>query len=75
MIREKYNIITLEDNVAIGGFGSLMLKSLNNGAYKGKFRSMAFKDRFISHGDVDILMHQEKMDVDEIVYLAKKLAK
>lgn len=75
LIREKYNIITLEDNVAIGGFGSLMLKSLNNGAYKGKFRSMAFKDRFISHGDVDTLMHQEKMDVDEIVYLAKKLAK
>lgn len=75
LIREKYNIITLEDNVAIGGFGSLMLKSLNNGAYKGKFRSMAFRDRFISHGNVDTLMHQEKMDVDEIVYLSKKLAK
>lgn len=75
LIREKYNVITLEDNVAIGGFGSLMLKSLNNGAYKGKFRSMAFRDRFISHGNVDTLMHQEKMDVDEIVYLSKKLAK
>ncbi len=75
LIREKYNVITLEDNVAIGGFGSLVLKSLNNGAYKGKFRSMAFRDRFISHGDIDTLMHQEKMDIDEIVYLSKKLAK
>ncbi len=75
LIREKYNIITIEDNVAIGGFGNLMLKSLNNGAYKGKFRSMAFRDRFIPHGNVDTLMHQEKMDIDEIVYLSKKLAK
>lgn len=75
LIREKYNVITLEDNVAIGGFGSLVLKSLTNGAYKGKFRSMAFRDRFISHGDIDTLMHQEKMDIDEIVYLSKKLAK
>lgn len=75
LIREKYNVITLEDNVAIGGFGSLVLKSLTNGAYKGKFRSMAFRDRFIPHGDIDTLMHQEKMDIDEIVYLSKKLAK
>lgn len=75
LVREKYNIITLEDNVAIGGFGSLMLKSLNNVAYKGKFRSMAFRDRFIPHGDVETLMKNEKMDVDEIVYLSKKLAK
>ena len=52
-----------------------MLKSLNNVAYKGKFRSMAFRDHFIPHGDVETLMKNEKMDVDEIVYLAKKLTK
>lgn len=75
LVREKYNIITLEDNVAIGGFGSLVLKSLTNVGYKGKFRSMAFRDKFIPHGDVEVLMKQEKMDVDEIVYLSKKLAK
>ena len=75
LVREKYNIITLEDNVQNGGFGSLVLKSLVNVGYRGKFRCMAFRDHFIPHGDVEVLMKAEKMDVDEIVYLAKKLSK
>ena len=29
----------------------------------------------IPHGDVEVLMKNEKMDVEDIVYLAKKLAK
>ncbi len=73
LIREKYNIITLEDNVAIGGFGSLVLKVLSNARYKGSFRMMAFKDRFISQGSVEELMKQEKMSVEEIVKITKKL--
>lgn len=75
LVREKYNIITLEDNVQNGGFGSLVLKSLVNVGYRGKFRCMAFRDHFIPHGDVEVLMKAEKMDVDEIVYLSKKLSK
>ncbi len=73
LIREKYNIITLEDNVAIGGFGSLVLKVLSNARYKGSFRMMAFKDKFISQGSVEELMKQEKMNVEEIAKITKKL--
>ena len=73
LVREQYNIITLEDNVAIGGFGSLVLKVLTNLKFKRTFRELAFKDRYISHGSVDELLKQEKMDVDEIVKLTKKL--
>ena len=73
LVREQYNIITLEDNVAIGGFGSLVLKVLTNLKYKRTFRELAFKDRYIAHGSVDELFKQEKMDVDEIVKLTKKL--
>jgi len=73
LVRERYNIITLEDNIAIGGFGSQVLKVLTNARYKGAFREVAFKDRFICHGDVEELMRQEKMNVEEIVKLVKKL--
>ena len=73
LVREHYKIITLEDNVAIGGFGSQVLKVLTNARYKGTFREMAFKDRFISQGNIEELFKQEKMDVDELVKLVKKL--
>lgn len=73
LVRENYNIIAMEDNVAIGGFGSLLLKSLNNVGYRGKFRMLAFKDKFIEHGNTEELMKQEKMDVDSIVKIARKM--
>ena len=73
LIRERYNIITLEDNVSIGGFGSQVLKVLTNGRYRGTFRQMAFKDKFIEQGNIDELFNQEKLDVNEIVKLVKKL--
>ena len=73
LVRERYNIITLEDNIAIGGFGSQVLKVLTNARYKGTFREIAFKDRFISHGNIDELFRQEKMNVEEIVKMVKKL--
>jgi len=73
LVRERYNIITLEDNIAIGGFGSQVLKVLTNARYRGTFREVAFKDRFISQGSTDELFKQEKMNVEEIVKLIKKL--
>ena len=57
----------------IGGFGSVLLKKLAQLNYKGKFRMMAFKDKFIEHGYVDELYRQEKMDVESIAKTLKKL--
>ena len=73
LVREKYNILTLEDNVAIGGFGSMVLKSLTQLNYRGKVRLMAFKDKFIEHGSIEELYKQEKMDVESIAKIIKKL--
>jgi len=74
LVKEKYNILTLEDNVAIGGFGSMTLKSLTQLNYRGKVRLMAFKDKFIEHGSVEELYKQEKMDVEAIIKNVKKLS-
>jgi len=75
LVRDKYNIIVLEDNVAIGGLGSQVLKVLTNAKYRGTFRSVSYKDRFITHGNVDELYKQEKMDVLSIVKVIKNLGR
>lgn len=75
LVRERYNIITLEDNISNGGFGSLVLKALTNAGYKGVTRSISYKDRFITHGNVDELYIKEKVDVDNIVKLIKNLSR
>ena len=43
-MNEGYNIITIEDNVINGGFGSYVLMELNNLRFKGKFKSLGFND-------------------------------
>ncbi|MCT4508160.1 MAG: 1-deoxy-D-xylulose-5-phosphate synthase [Tepidibacter sp.] len=55
-IYKEYDyIVTVEDNVLIGGFGSSVSCYLSKLGYKGKFINIGFEDKFIEHGKVDIL--------------------
>ncbi|MBE5813397.1 MAG: 1-deoxy-D-xylulose-5-phosphate synthase [Clostridiales bacterium] len=65
--RNKYNIVTLEDNVENGGLGTLIESAMRKVEYKGKILKIAHKDKFIEHGGVDELMKAEKMDTEGIV--------
>lgn len=65
--RNKYNIVTLEDNVENGGLGTLIEGAMRKTEYKGKILKIAHKDKFIEHGSVDELMKAEKMDTENIV--------
>ena len=67
LARNKYNIVTLEDNVENGGFGTLVESTMRKIEYKGKILKIAHKDKFIEHGSVDELMKEEKMDTGGIV--------
>jgi 1-deoxy-D-xylulose-5-phosphate synthase len=67
LARNKYNIVTLADNVENGGFGTLVESVMRKAEYKGKLLKIAYKDKFIEHGSIDELMKAEKMDVDGIV--------
>ncbi|SHJ91684.1 1-deoxy-D-xylulose-5-phosphate synthase [Hathewaya proteolytica DSM 3090] len=59
MIREisksSTHVITMEDNVIIGGMGSLILQELNNCRYEGQFMSFGYEDTFIPHGSPELL--------------------
>lgn len=59
-------IITIEDNVKIGGFGSLVNDLLIKNSYKGKVVNIGIPDKFVEHGSVDILYKELGMDKDSI---------
>lgn len=67
IIREGYNVLTIEDNVKIGGFGENVNRSLTEKGFKKQIKIMAFEDHFIDHGNVDELLEVEDMDVSSIV--------
>ena len=59
VIFEKYSeILTLEDGVKKGGFGSAIMEYALEKEYKGKIRILGVPDRFITHGSMDELFEQ-----------------
>ena len=60
-------IVTLEENVQAGGFGEQAANYYNDNEIDVKVLVIAVPDYFISHGSVEYLMKQIKMDTDSIV--------
>ena len=73
IIKNEYNVITLEDNNIIGGFGEQVLLELNNKGFNKKIKIMGYKDKFIDHGTVDELQKEENIDIENIKKEIKKL--
>lgn len=62
---ESYHILTIEDNILRGGFGSSVLETLNGFGFKGKFKALGYEN-FIEQGNVDILYKEECLDAEGI---------
>ncbi|WP_034868800.1 1-deoxy-D-xylulose-5-phosphate synthase [Clostridium lundense] len=67
------SIVTLEDNIIEGGFGSMVLEYVNSLHKETKVINLGFKDEFIPHGGVDILYKNYGLDVDGIIQSIIKL--
>lgn len=66
-IKDIDRIITLEDNVRAGGFGSQILDMLNRNAIKEKeVKIFAFPDEFIEHGETELLFKEHGLDAEGI---------
>ena len=59
-------VITLEDNVAIGGFGSLVNGFVSENGLNCKVKCFAYKDEFIPQGSVAQLQREYGVNCDEI---------
>ncbi len=73
IVKQNYNVLTLEDNNIIGGFGQQVLYELNNLGFRQKIKILGYQDKFIDHGTVDELLVQEHLDIDSIILEIKKL--
>jgi len=69
-------IITVEENVLQGGFGSAVLESLNDAGVTGyNLKRLGFPDCFIEHGSQDILRAKYGINAKAIVDAAKNILK
>lgn len=69
-------IITVEENVLQGGFGSAVLECLNDAGLTGyNLKRLGLPDCFIEHGSQDILRAKYGIDAKAIVDAAKNLLK
>lgn len=66
LVGEGYRIVTIEDNVKNGGFGSYVLMELNKLNFKSKFKCLGFDDSFVPHGDVNLLYKDAGLDAEAI---------
>jgi len=67
-------IITVEENVLQGGFGSAVLECLcDNGVSGFNLKRIGIDDTFVEHGTQDILRSKYCIDVSAIVDAAVKL--
>lgn len=69
LVKKGYKIVTLEDNVIHGGLGSLILEYINTieKDNETKVLNLGFEDKFVRHGDVDILYKLNYLDSDGII--------
>lgn len=66
LVNNNYKIVTIEDNVLVGGFGSLVLEYINTLNKSVKVLNLGLKDEFITHGSIDILYKLHGLEEDGI---------
>ena len=61
-----YDIVTIEDNMTNGGFGSYVLMKLYELGFKNKFKALGFENTFVPQGDINSLYKENKLDPEGI---------
>lgn len=63
ILREDHSlIVTMEENVKSGGFGEQVMTYYGSRLHSPAVRIVAIEDKFVPHGSVEDLMHQQQMD-------------
>ncbi|MCR5625890.1 MAG: 1-deoxy-D-xylulose-5-phosphate synthase [Lachnospiraceae bacterium] len=60
-------VVTMEENVYSGGFGSAVRTILDKEVPENRLINIAIPDEYVEHGNVDILKHDIGIDADSIV--------
>ena len=60
-------IVTMEENVASGGYGEKVLAYMNEKQYDNDFMSVCIPDEYVEHGNVDLLKKEIGIDADSVM--------
>ncbi len=72
-LAEKYScIVTVEEGMLNGGFGSMVMQYLYQKGYRGKIKNVGIQDQFVEHGSVGELRHMLKLDGESIAESVKQ---
>jgi 1-deoxy-D-xylulose-5-phosphate synthase len=72
LLHNQIPILTIEEAILQGGFGSSVLEfACDNGYTDHEIKRMGIPDRFIEHGDVKNLLHEVGLTSDNIVQTIK----
>jgi 1-deoxy-D-xylulose-5-phosphate synthase len=74
LARSHKHIITIEENVLAGGFGSAVLEALGErGINDVAVRRLGINDRFVEHGSQAIIRTKYRLDPDSIAAAAREM--
>lgn len=74
LMAEIPRLITIEENVLQGGFGSAVLELLEEkGIFSGKIKRLGIPDIFVEHGSPEILRYKYGLDAEGIIKVATSL--
>lgn len=67
ILKQNHPIITMEENILAGGFGSAVLEKVNDISVKTPLLRLGIPDAFIEHGDTALLKKSCGLDVESMV--------
>ncbi len=65
-VKDHSLIVTMEENVASGGFGEKVREYLDKSGYQGSLLTISIPDEYVEHGNVDILREEVGIDAYSI---------
>lgn len=66
--RNHVIIVTMEENVACGGYGERVLDCLNRNSRNHELLNISIPDSYVEHGNVEVLKKETGIDADSIVH-------
>ena len=64
--REHVLIVTMEENVACGGYGEKVLDCMNRNGLLNQYCNISLPDAYIEHGNVELLKQEIGLDAESI---------
>ena len=65
--RDHELIVTMEENVACGGYGEKVLDYMNRSGCRSRVLNIAIPDAYVEHGNVELLKQEIGIDAGSIV--------